>query len=291
MKSATVWQAGYTIVEVMIFLTISGALLIGAFGLFNGRIQRTQFTQGVQQIATRIQNTANEVSTGTFPDNPSFVCSVTGNSAPAISVGTAPQGTQSQCIFVGKVINLTVGGNGTGCTDPVATSNCQKADVYTAVGRRTTDGTTQVTTLTGTTGAFPRLVVGNPNITQSFEYGNSIRVTGVYQETTPLQPISGIGLFQSFGGTYNAGNLKSGAQNVQLWLVRSTTPPVSPVSAANEGLIVSLDVPATPTLVGPNPNPGILICVAGGTNQKAAIRLDPSASGLTPNITMDDPKC
>ena len=37
-------EAGYTILETMIFLIISGALMASAALLFNGKINRSQFT-------------------------------------------------------------------------------------------------------------------------------------------------------------------------------------------------------------------------------------------------------
>lgn len=56
----------------MIFLVVTAALMLSVLGLFNGRLQRTQFSQAVQALDNRIKSVANETSTGTYPSSPAF---------------------------------------------------------------------------------------------------------------------------------------------------------------------------------------------------------------------------
>lgn len=236
MKPAPDRQAGYTIIEVMIFLIISAAMILLILPLFNGRIQRTQFAQSVQSLDNQIKNIANEVTTGTYPSTPSFNCNAPGNNPPAISAaaGTDDQGSRSDCIFLGKIINFGVPSGA--CTN-IATSNCNKVEIYTVVGKRT-DGSGNV--INSMASAAPRLVVNPPttvSLTESFDLEYGTRVTALRQQygNQPLNfPLrSGVGLFQSFNGNYNAGKLESGSQNVSTWVIKSTSFPASPVDAQN----------------------------------------------------------
>lgn len=294
MKSAIVWQGGYTIVEVMIFLVISSALLIGAIGLFGGKIQRTEFTQSVQNLATQLQTTANEVSTGTYDTSKPFDCTYSGGTVTTAPTsgpsGDAIQGTRSQCVFLGKVMNFDSSDDPL-CVDPADPSSlCDHSDIYTVVGRRlANDGTSVVTSLLGSDGAKPTLVK-TPNITGRYDYQNDTHVTAVFQKASasqPAQPVSGLALLQSFGGTYTGSSLGSGAQNVQVWYIQKTPPNSAPV-----GLTEMNNLVTTSSLFGPNPSQPLVICLISGDNtQNASITLDPSNGGLNPVVTMGDNQC
>ncbi len=292
MRPAPVRNAGYTIIETMIFLVISSVLLLSAVGLFSGRIQRTQFNQSVQALATKITTAANEVTTGTYPTSPAFNCSISGGApsiSPIISSGVDPQGTRENCIFVGKVMNFSVAGGN--CTAPLDQSNCEDVEVYTVVGRRQSDPSRNisVTSLLGANGAKPR-VVSSPNITNRFNLGYGTHVTGVFlvEDDDSLTPISGLGLFQTFGGSYTAeGNLTSGSQNVSFWAVKKSAP-VAPTDITQMADAVKDETP----LVGPNPNKGILICLRdSGNDRNAAIAIFAANGATRSTVTLEDGRC
>lgn len=293
MKPALERHAGYTIIEVMIFLIISAALLLGALSLFNGRIQRTQFTQSVNELATRITSTANEVSTGTYPQKPNFVCDAS-SGTPSLSLSadqtTDTQGTKSGCIFVGKVMNPAVSA---GTCTVANSSGCIGAEVYTAIGRRLVSGATVSTQLTGPNGANPILAASNGGVdlTSSFTYGYGTHVTRIgYKDdnSNVINNISAFGLFQTFGGSYtNSGSLNSGAQNVQLAYVQSAIAPVTPTTKAAVATAV-LQQRITPLAS----NQSIIICLqSGANNQVASIILGGGNSGYSSKVTIGDPLC
>jgi type II secretory pathway pseudopilin PulG len=77
-------SAGYTILEVLLVLTISAMLFFSVITLLGGKQAKTAATQAVRDLETQIQNVASEVSSGFGPS--------TGQ-----GVGT---------IFLGKVMNF-----------------------------------------------------------------------------------------------------------------------------------------------------------------------------------------
>lgn len=100
--------SGYTIVEVMIVLTISSALFATAVFGYSAQNRRTAFTQSIKELELKIQDTLNDVGTGYYPNSGNFSCVRAGSPAyPAIAGGTSQQGTNQDCIFVGKALDLT----------------------------------------------------------------------------------------------------------------------------------------------------------------------------------------
>lgn len=288
MKPANAKQAGYTIVEVMIFLAISSVLLLSAIGMFSGRIQRTQFSQSAQALDSQIKSVANESSTGTYPSTPAFNCVVVAGQPVTNPFVSGSQGSRTDCIFAGKIINF--GALSGTCTTPMTSASCINLDVYTVVGRRLVPATNQVSTsLTGATGAAPR-IVQTPNLTQTINLGYGTRVTSVSLKPSsgPLVPVSGIGFFQSYNGSYNnQGSLASGSQNIQTWYVRSSTPPVAPLNQAQMAVAVRQE--AMTHLTAPNT---LLICLKSGNNgQNASITIDNSNSAPATTTVIEDVQC
>ncbi len=278
-------QAGYTIVEVMIFLVISAALLLSALGMLDGRVARTQFVQSVQALDTKLKTIANESATGTYPSASNFGCAVIGGQTTVVN-GSGEQGTRQNCTFVGKVVNLGVAG--TGCQAPIANSQCDKAEVYTVIGRRTIDATgTLPNALTGAQGTKPVVV---QTINQTFTLGYSMRVTGVFQKTASGNNlVSGLGFFQTINGDYSGGNLGSGSQTVEPWVINSTTAvPTSPLTAATMANTVRQE-----QMSRINEGGSIVICLrSGSSDQNASITISgATAGGLTTNTVIGDTQC
>lgn len=287
MKSASGRHDGYTIIEVVIFLTISSVLLLSVLTLFNGRIQSSQFSQAVRSLDATIKSTANEASTGTFAESQDFSCTV----SPTGQITTNPlqpgeQGTRSACIFAGKLVNFGV--DGSGCTNPVSASQCSNTDIYTVVGRRIGSSDGKVSTgLIGATGAKP-VIVQTPNLTTRYNLGYGTHVTGVYQNTDPLgTQYSAVGFFQSFNSSYDAsGNLGSGSQGVELWTASSGTPIISPLNQAAAATMVQDE------RLAPAPPEGVVVCVKSGNKRtKASIVLKSAGGALATTVTIGDNRC
>lgn len=124
-------RGGYTILEVIIVLTISSALFAAAVTGYSMQNRRTQFTESVQTFAQELQDVLNDVETGFYPSNSDFKCVANasgGKPDPNTQTGTAAQGTNETCTFVGKAIQFGPAGNNGSTTSDI--------DIYTIVGRR-----------------------------------------------------------------------------------------------------------------------------------------------------------
>ena len=97
---------GYTIIEVLVFLSVSGALLVAAGALISGRQERTLFSDGINDMTLQLQDTLNDVSTGLYSTNGSVRCEATAGGEIAVQPSGGQQGTSTNCIFSGKLINF-----------------------------------------------------------------------------------------------------------------------------------------------------------------------------------------
>ena len=103
MKSAS---GGFTIVEVLIVLAISSAMLVSAYGIFGSRRQAVDFTQAVYDLQSQIHSLANSVSSQAVPGVQQYVCSpamVGTVMRPVLSSGSS---TNQDCIYLGQAIQV-----------------------------------------------------------------------------------------------------------------------------------------------------------------------------------------
>lgn len=96
---------GYTIIEVMIVLAISGLMFLIAAQFINGKQEKTAFTAGVNEMASELQDVIEQVTDGRYTDIP-LNCRNNGiTTVPSVS-GNAGQGTNSSCVFLGKIVHF-----------------------------------------------------------------------------------------------------------------------------------------------------------------------------------------
>jgi len=100
---------GFTIIEVMIVLASTGALLLIAMTVIGGQIASTNFQTGTRAFATELQNIANQVTSGQYSYN-NFSCSLIGGSTYIYPANTNTQGQNLGCEFIGK--NIYIPGSG-----------------------------------------------------------------------------------------------------------------------------------------------------------------------------------
>lgn len=176
-NSATQNSSGYTIVETMLFLVISGVILATSLLFFQGRQQRIQFTQGTREVEAQLKTTMNEVVSGYYPNKGDFSCTE-GSGGPILNFsGSSDLGTNENCIFIGKMLKF----NSTGY------------DAYTVLGLRR-NGTTIANSL-----ETSKPVV-TENIKESFKFPWGITVTRVvsFKGSTNAER-SSVGVLTSLG--------------------------------------------------------------------------------------------
>lgn len=99
-------QQGFTITEVMMFLAISGLLLLGALVGIGSNISNTRFNDGVRSTVSYLQEQYNEVSTGRSDRPDSLACDLNGN----VSTGGPGNPTMApgmtDCVILGRFIKI-----------------------------------------------------------------------------------------------------------------------------------------------------------------------------------------
>jgi type II secretory pathway pseudopilin PulG len=100
---------GYTLIEVMIFLAVSGVLFVSAVALIQGQQGRTQFSQSMRDIDSKINQYVSEVSASYFPSNQDYSCAINAAGRPVLTkltAGTKGVGSNEDCIFLGKALQF-----------------------------------------------------------------------------------------------------------------------------------------------------------------------------------------
>ena len=197
---------GYTVVEVMIVLAVSGMMFLMAVTFINGKQQKTAFTQGTNELGSRIQKMVDDVTNGHYSDVP-LSCNASGSVSVLTSGDT--QGTNSNCVFLGKVMHFYASGTG----QPV-----QKYEVISMADLRgQTDDNFPRASIKGITGLTTQQTIpqglelsgasGTKGM-QVFDAG-----AGAYNDTA-----YSIGFIQGSGSFANAANgeYKNGAQTIRM---------------------------------------------------------------------------
>lgn len=125
---------GYTIVEVMVVLGVTGVMFTSAVLIFQHQQGRTSLSQSLYDLASRIQSYASEVNSGVYPTDPQtyYSCKAQagfgGSQAWLSASGTQNLGSSTDCLFLGRALQLAYNG-----ASP-ATSN--KLYAYSVLGLR-----------------------------------------------------------------------------------------------------------------------------------------------------------
>jgi prepilin-type N-terminal cleavage/methylation domain-containing protein len=209
---------GYTIIEVMIVLAVSGGMFLIAANFINGKQAKTAFTQGTNETASQIQNVIEQVSNGKYSDIP-LNCTFDGTTTTVIS-GTLPsQGTNPTCTFLGKLLRFS-------------SVNKHTYKVLSLAGGRA-----------DASGGNPTLASVHPvvitDLTNSQDIAQQLDVAGV--SVTDLSGVTytnyyNFGFSQGLGSS-SGGSFQSGAQTLSLvYSPVNLSDPATPDTNANGSL-------------------------------------------------------
>jgi len=123
--------AGFTIIETLIVLGVTAALLFSVLLLIGGKTDQTQFKSAINQAQTSFQDVINNASSGSYPNEGHFTCSLNSGTVTIITSNNPQQGANYGCTFVGSVVGFN------NFSQPSASN--QKYTVYTVVGQQCTN--------------------------------------------------------------------------------------------------------------------------------------------------------
>jgi len=192
-------QLGYTIIEVMIVLAVSGVMFLIGSTFISGKQEQASFTAGINSMATAIQNVIEQVTDGQYSDVP-LNCSVNTNTLQFSSTGSVNvQGTNSLCIFRGKVIHFYGS----------PTSNYEVINLADARADSAAENGYVNSSVKGVPGLTTQAVVPETLYITDFKVNGS--VSNNYN----------LAILQSLGVANTSGGYQSGAQSIEL--ANSTT--------------------------------------------------------------------
>lgn len=211
LKTVGVGRGGYTIIETLIVLAASGALVVAVIVLISGQQGKTQFTQAVRDADSRFKDITNDYATGYLPrPNNNISCDPTGGGRPTITSATTLQGRNIGCVYVGRLIRLT--------------PNSPDYKVHGIVGRQYVGDVFSAQT-SDLASAKPVLLFppSSPDFSVSDQFNADIRFqSAVYLDSSNNPQAAGpFGVVTNFGTT-SGGSLATDKQTPQLIILTAS---------------------------------------------------------------------
>jgi hypothetical protein len=275
---------GYTILEAMLFITISSSMFVLAMISFSGRQQQVQFTQAVRELDAEILDTVNDVTTGYFPNDGSLQCSIDPSQLrPIIATATVQngQGTNDDCVMVGKALQFYP-------DDGIANTEDQSwMYTYNIVGKRLTSSgeATQSLEEAKPVTTSPTSAAGINDTTEKSELKYGLRITRVATEELSSKESGVVGFFTRFTRTFSTTQFSEG-QTVSSSLIPGVglNLPHTQYAAA---IAINLVTDMTPPLgndiyIDTTSNTPIVICLADADmKRKASITIGGTGQAST----------
>ncbi len=259
-------QVGFTIIEVMIFLAVSGLTFLIAATFISGKEAQAEFVTGMRNANNIVNNTINDVANGNYPLPVSYSCSVTSG----VPIVTSSSGDHVGCVLIGKVIV------------PETNSDANRYSIFSVVGCQFVFNGV----CSATQGVAPTDLANEGSTVVNFMTQSNNWPGGV--SITKLLLVSGanttnIGAFGIFGGLpqINGGVYVSGSQAANVVVVNNSL--ISDSSSQIESLVNSSGL----SLLNGS---YIVMCFSGGNNHKAGIVIGGSNQGgqLTTTLQMEN---
>jgi len=244
-------QRGFTIVETLIVLAITGLMFLLAVLAISGKQNQAEFNQAINDIRSEIQHEIDQVAAGDYTNTGNFTCNGTSGSL-NIQQGTNQQGSNDGCVYLGKVLQFGVRN-----TDP------QQYIAYTIAGLKDNNGSLASADPTAIApGIATNAQAGFPDASVANILHNGLTVASM---TSGGKRIGAVAFINSLG-QYNNGTLLSGSQQIDLIPVNGTelddaAPPNNTVDRIHANLANSPQ----------NPSDGVHICFASGTTNQSGL--------------------
>lgn len=260
---------GFTIVETLIVLAVTGALFVAVAATLSGRQNQTEFDQAIQDVRGHIQQTINEVGAGDYTNMGNFKCvqSGSGNAIyPKLTAGNAAAGTNSDCVFLGKAMQFGVA---------TTTGGPEQLLVYSVAGLRNIalvdNPSTDLAAATPRVIAPTSITSGVPDDSQTYilRYGLHMAWMKGVVPGKPQANIVAMAFLSSQGSVdTTTGLMLSGSQQINLVPIMTA---VSSDTRYNGASSINNYLDGSPVVDTTN---NVQICFAsGGTNQSGLITI------------------
>lgn len=267
-------QAAYTIVEVLIVIAVTGALVMSVMYIISGQQGKTEFTQAINDIQAQINDVINNVSTGYYANNGNVSC-VEGVSGPAFNTTSQAQGTNQACVFLGRGMQFAVN------------DDANSYNIYDIAGLRTSAGKlTQ-----NLSEAKPKAIAPqNPNgadttLRQDLQYGLEAAKMH-YTDGTGPHNTNTITFMSTALASYSGSNLASGTYQIELIAVNSDIDISGGGDKSEDAAVAAIDYS---NLVKAN---SVVICFnSGSSNQNGIITIGSNGRQLNTTLTISSGSC
>jgi len=260
---------GFTIVEVLIFLAVSGALLLSALFFISGTQGKTQFNQAANDVLQQVNAVVNNVANGYYAGNDDVTCSiVAGKPVATNGGGSQDRGTAKDCVFLGRVLSF---------------DSEDSFKIYDVVGKRTDGAGADIVDISD---ASPALISGTEQ-TISYRNGLRFRVTpaGASLKDIDSQNLKAVAFLSTLGKRStvagHADDLETKAQQTDFLGIN--------------GDVATVLGSLTQTSYDANVNKAIKLCLDSGdaTGQRAIITIgnENGRAGASTSMVIDIGEC
>lgn len=274
-------RRGFTIIEVMIVLSISAFMLVSASAIFGSRRQATQFSQAVYDLQSKFQSWANNVSSASVPGLQSYSCTVSATTRPVLD-NTSGGVTGKDCIYLGQAIQVVSAGGSTIYSYPVfglrsvhtgGSDSCATSCVF-----PTSPDEANPEPAINATGSFV--------LVDSYELLNGLTVTTAKTSTTGNEN----DLLTLYSSLRNSSNTSGNEVSVASYEKTFTSQDTATLKSCIEAPTAAAPGCGNPTKTAYINNTSWTLCVTDGP-RKAQLSLNGTATGLTTRLDMNGSSC
>lgn len=257
-------QNGYTIVELLLVMGVSAMMLATAIAAFGGQQNRTQFSEGVRDLQTRLQLVLSEVATNTYPNAGGFSCTATATGV-SVSAGSADDaGRNTGCVKLGSILYFY--------KESDTTSGMIRTSV---VGRRFSGLASETPAITFNE-SLPSFFHSNPRDDYIFRSGiildrimdgastNRSPILGIVSSLNGIGTISASQPSQTGGYNAQAGSFNSGTQAMSVSPLGTSSTTIGARDNADTRLstAVSESMRSNQSQLAPMPTGQYVLCVS-----------------------------
>ncbi len=213
---------GYTIVEVLIVLAVSGVMFVIAATFVSGKQARASFQQGTRTLTANIQSTIDSVVDGQYTDIP-LICTLNSTIPRTLSFlpgSSARQGSNPDCTFLGQVLHFDFD-----AAHPASSTYQRNYETLVLAAAKTSSTSGPLTTIADSVLTPVNLSHGTVNLTSQHVVPQNLDVEGmkityINASGNPVDQagVYDIGFVQGLGSVDSAStpSYASGAQSLRL---------------------------------------------------------------------------